>query len=67
MDHCIGYCIARPFYIGRFPVTQAQWLTVMGKPAAHYRGQPDLPADCVSWFAAQAFCSRLCLRLNRVF
>ena len=59
--------IARPFYIGRFPVTQAQWTAVMGKNPSKHRAEPHLPVDQVSWFDCQEFCERLCQLHGRVF
>ncbi len=59
--------IPRPFYMGRFPVTQAQWTAVMGKNPSRHRGDPQLPVDQVSWFGCQEFCERLCQRHGRVF
>ena len=46
--------IPRPFYIGRFPVTQAQWTAVMGKNPSKHRGDPRLPVDQASWFDARS-------------
>jgi formylglycine-generating enzyme required for sulfatase activity len=59
--------IPHPFYIGRYPVTQAQWTAVMGKNPSKHRGDPQLPVDQVSWFDCQEFCERLCQRQKRVF
>jgi formylglycine-generating enzyme required for sulfatase activity len=59
--------IPRPFYIGRFPVTQAQWTAVTGKNPSKHRGDPRLPVDQVSWFDCQEFCERLCQLHGRVF
>ncbi len=58
---------ACPFYIGRFPVTQAQWKAVTGKNPSGHKGNPDLPVDRVSWFNCQEFCDLLCSRLKRAF
>src|SRR5690606_2355664 len=52
---------------GRFPVTQAQWQSVMGRNPSKHKGDPNLPVDQVSWFDCQEFCERLCHRQNRVF
>jgi formylglycine-generating enzyme required for sulfatase activity len=57
----------RPFYIGQFPVTQAQWEAVMGNNPSHHKGSGDLPIDRVSWFDCQAFCDALCKQQRRVF
>ncbi len=59
--------IPRPVYIGRFPVTQAQWTAVLGKNPSKHRGDPRLPVDQASWFDAQEFCERLCRLHGRVF
>jgi formylglycine-generating enzyme required for sulfatase activity len=59
--------IAHPFFIGRYPVTQAQWTAVMSKNCSIYQGNPNLPVDQVSWFDCQEFCERLCQRFGRMF
>ena len=59
--------IPRPFYIGRFSVTQAEWTALMGKNSSRHRGDPRLPVDQVSWFDCQEFCERLCQLHSRVF
>lgn len=48
----------RGFYIGRFEVTQAQWVAVMGTNPSNFRGD-DLPVDSVSWHEANEFCRKL--------
>jgi formylglycine-generating enzyme required for sulfatase activity len=65
LQHAVGF--ASPFYIGRFPVTQAQWQAVTGNNPSQHRGDPDLPVDRVSWINCQKFCDLLCSRLKRVF
>lgn len=51
--------IAQPFYIGKYPVTQAQWQTVMKSDPSHFEGDPTLPVECVSWEEAIQFCNQL--------
>ncbi len=51
--------IARPFYLGEFPVTQAQFEAVMGRNPSRFTGDSDRPVEQVSWFAAQEFCLQL--------
>lgn len=56
----------QPFYIGRFPVTQAQWAAVMGKNPSYHKGDPDLPVDQASWIDCQEFCDVLSNRQKRI-
>ncbi|ACF14790.1 protein of unknown function DUF323 [Chloroherpeton thalassium ATCC 35110] len=46
------------FYIGKFPVTQAQWEAVMGNNPSHFRGE-NLPVESVSWYDVQEFMKKL--------
>ncbi|WP_293354549.1 MULTISPECIES: bifunctional serine/threonine-protein kinase/formylglycine-generating enzyme family protein [unclassified Microcoleus] len=56
-----------PFYIGKFPVTQAQWAAVAALPeikiylnpdAARFKGV-NRPIENISWYEAMEFCARL--------
>ena len=55
--------ISRPFYLSVTPVTQAQYLLVMGKNPAKYSksrgGAPEHPIETVHWKEADSFCHRL--------
>jgi len=51
--------ISRPFLLGVYPVTQAQWQAVMGANPSHFTGDPDLPVDSVTWVECQEFVGRL--------
>jgi formylglycine-generating enzyme required for sulfatase activity len=46
------------FYIGKYPVTQALWESVMGENPSHFKG-PDLPVEQVSWDDAQVFIKKI--------
>ena len=50
--------ITDDFYIGRFPVTQAQYEAVTKQNPSCYEG-PNNPVDCVNWHQAKEFCYRL--------
>jgi len=50
--------ITAPFWIGRTPVTQAQYQEIMGKNPS-YEVHPDNPVETVSWYEAREFCQRL--------
>ena len=55
--------ITRPFYMGIYPVTQAQYERIIGRNPAHFNkahgGNPDNPVEQVSWEDAITFCERL--------
>ncbi|MDR0380257.1 MAG: formylglycine-generating enzyme family protein [Candidatus Accumulibacter sp.] len=50
--------ISKPFYLGRYEVTQAQWEDVMGSNPSKFRGGSN-PVERVSWNDVQAFIQRL--------
>lgn len=49
------------FYLGKYEVTQDQWLQLMGvNPSSCHNGtQDELPVESVSWESAQEFIARL--------
>src|SRR5262249_39135744 len=57
--------MARPLYLGEFPVTQAQFEAVAGRNPSRFLGDSDRPVEGVSWFAAQEFCLLLSERVGR--
>lgn len=50
--------IPNPLYFGKFPVTQAQWMAVMGDNPSKFRGD-DLPVERVGWDDCQTYIERL--------
>src|SRR5260370_16841002 len=50
--------ISRPFYLGVFEVTQAEYEAVLGYNPAQFRG-PRHPVEQVNWEEAVEFCGRL--------
>jgi len=52
--------ISRGFWMGRFEVTQAEYLAVMGNnPSVVITGEPNRPVENVSWHDATNYCSKL--------
>ena len=51
--------IIRPFYLGKYEVTQAQWRAVMGNNPSYFQNCEDCPAEMASWNAVQEFLRRL--------
>ena len=50
--------ITKPFWLGKYEVTQRQWEAVMGNNPSTFRG-PQNPVENVSWEDCQAFLSKL--------
>ncbi|MDR1242621.1 MAG: formylglycine-generating enzyme family protein [Deltaproteobacteria bacterium] len=50
--------ISKPFYLGKYEVTQAQWTAVMGNNPSKFKGRRN-PVEQVSWDDAQDFIQRL--------
>ena len=48
--------ITRPFYIGKYEVTQAAYVGVVGKKPSLFKGRSN-PVECVSWRNCVAFCN----------
>jgi formylglycine-generating enzyme required for sulfatase activity len=51
--------ISQPFYLGKYPVTQAQWEAGMGNNPSEFRGHPNRPVESVSWNDVHKFLHQL--------
>ncbi|MFB3787928.1 MAG: formylglycine-generating enzyme family protein [bacterium] len=51
--------LTKPYYIGKYEVTQAQYLSVMGSAPSFFKDNPNNPVDQVNWFDCARFCNRL--------
>jgi len=67
--------IAKPFFMGKYPVTQAQWRAVAALPQVNRELKPDpsnfqgdnRPVEQVSWHDAVEFCQRLATATGRPY
>ena len=57
--------ISQPFYLGKYPVTQAQWEMVMGHNPSDFKGDANLPVESVSWDDVQNFMEKLNAKAER--
>lgn len=51
--------ISKPFFLGKFEVTQGQWQAVMGNNPSHFTGDPDLPVENVTQGEMEEFIRKL--------
>jgi formylglycine-generating enzyme required for sulfatase activity len=58
--------IEKPFYMGKYEVTQAQWRAAMGSNPSQFKGD-DLPVENVSWNDAKEFCRKLSQMTGREY
>ncbi len=65
----------KSFFMGKYPVTQAQWQAVAFLPQVNRELEPNpsrfkgenRPVECVSWYDAMEFCSRLTIKTRRQY
>ncbi|MGC1309135.1 MAG: formylglycine-generating enzyme family protein [Phormidesmis sp.] len=64
-----------PFFLGRYPITQAQWRAIaalqpinleLKSDPSHFKGD-NLPVEQVSWYEAVEFCDRLAAHTGRPY
>ena len=55
--------LSRPFYVGKYQVTQTQWEAVTGENPSHFKGEQN-PVEKVSWDDCQEFIKKLNARVG---
>lgn len=55
------------FHISKYPVTQAQWVAVMGSNPSYFQGDENRPVEQVSWNDVQEFITRLNAMTGRTY
>ena len=58
--------IVQPFFLGKYPITQAQYHKVMGENPSYFKGN-NLPVENVFWNNAVEFCQRLSQKTGREY
>jgi formylglycine-generating enzyme len=51
--------LSKGFYMGVHLVTQEQWKEVMGSSPSHFKGEKNLPVECVTWRDCLEFIEKL--------
>lgn len=54
--HCVT--LTRPFYLGVYEVSNAQWQVVMGSVPSRWKDE-DRPVESITWADAKEFCRKL--------
>jgi formylglycine-generating enzyme required for sulfatase activity len=57
--------ISKPFYLGKFEVTQEEWQTVMGNNPSQFKGARR-PVETVSWSDCQEFLKKLASKSRKL-
>jgi formylglycine-generating enzyme required for sulfatase activity len=57
-EHLQHSVTVKPFYMGKYPVTQAQYQAVVGNNPSYFKGG-DHPVERVSWIDSVIFCKKL--------
>ena len=54
--------LTKGFYMGKFLVTQGEYVEVMRTNTSRFTGDPSRPVEACGWFAATNYCGKLTLR-----
>jgi formylglycine-generating enzyme required for sulfatase activity len=63
-DECPHVVTLRSFSIGKYEVTQSDWMAIMGSNPSHYQENTERPVEQVSWNDVQEFLRRLNAKLT---
>ena len=57
-DDSFEVTLSKGYWLGKFPVTQAQWFALMEDNPSYFQGQ-NLPVENISWHEALQFCQKM--------
>jgi formylglycine-generating enzyme required for sulfatase activity len=46
------------FYLGKYPVTQLEWIDVMDNNPSALSGRPEHPVESINWYATLVYCNK---------
>lgn len=55
--------LSKGFWLGKYPVTQKQWQSVMDHNPSYFRGNEN-PVENISWYEALDFCQKLNIKIS---
>jgi formylglycine-generating enzyme required for sulfatase activity len=67
MDECPHNVAVHDFAIGKYEVTQADWVAIMGRNPSYFQNGAEWPVEQVSWNDAQEFIRKLNSKLGETF
>ena len=57
----------RSFYLGKYEITQGEWIAVMGSNPSSFSGCGNIcPVERVSWYDALIFCNKLSMKNSKM-
>jgi len=59
--------ISRPFWMGKYLVTQEQWMALFGTNPSRFKDKPKNPVERVNWSEAKGFAKVLSEKLGKPF
>jgi formylglycine-generating enzyme required for sulfatase activity len=54
--------LTRDFWLGKYEVTQGEYMMVMGKNPSHFQGDTNRPVEKLTYLDAEAYCAELTKR-----
>jgi formylglycine-generating enzyme required for sulfatase activity len=63
----VFFRISEPYYLGKYPITQAEWEKIMGNNPSSFKNRPNCPIDSVSWEDCLEFINRINSRTDKKY